>query len=350
MISNNTKSTGISSRSHERDFLFDNIRFVLIFMVVFSHMLSPAFKQNAFGEISYEFIHLVIMPGFLFITGYFGKNIEKSRQTAVRTFLLPYLVLQLLSFIIAIFRDDKRWFEFSPFSPRWGLWFLLVMFVYRIMAQDLMQIRFILPLSFVISIASGFFDSIGLKFALARIFGFLPFFILGLYCTPEHIEKIRKLPKILPILALVCSLGFTVFIYLNREYDYSEWLNFSYGMLYLREGYHTYDLTFTQGAIGRIAILFFCLCILFSAIALMPRKKSYLSTIGQNTLPVYALHLFILPYIKDLKLFGSTGWDYLLFSALLTTAIVFLLSSRPVVIAYNWLQSKIQQLVFKPAA
>ena len=50
-----------------RNYRMDNIRCILIFLVVFGHMLTWIPKADT----PYRIIYLFHMPAFLFLTGYF---------------------------------------------------------------------------------------------------------------------------------------------------------------------------------------------------------------------------------------------------------------------------------------
>lgn len=72
-----------------REYLYDNIRGILILLVVLGHALEYFRLDNKVGEFLYVFIYLFHMPVFIFISGYFSKNLKKGRSTAVETFLVP---------------------------------------------------------------------------------------------------------------------------------------------------------------------------------------------------------------------------------------------------------------------
>ncbi len=344
MQKNNTVPNGLAAR----DALFDNIRFILIFLVVLGHTLSPIGKQPDAIQLIYKFIYLFHMPAFMLLSGYFSKNVEKCRDTAVQKYLLPYLIFNLLSSVIYLYQGGKAWYVLDIFYPRWGIWFLLVLFVYRFVLKDLVRIRLMLPLSFVIGLLAGCFDKLDSDFAWGRIFGFLPFFILGYYLTAEHIEKIRKLPKYIPVLTGLLSVGFILFTHFNQKYDWTSFLNFSHQMYFLRDSYRECGLGTFDGLICRAAIYLFALLITFTLIALTPRKKTYLATVGKNTMTVYILHLFILNEIKDLSIWPKPGYLVLLCGFAVAAAFVFLFSAPPVAKAYSFCIEKLEKLIFRP--
>ena len=63
---NNTKK--------ERDYLFDNYKVILIFLVVVGHFIQPAYGNNALINALKWMIVSFHMPAFIFISGYFFFN------------------------------------------------------------------------------------------------------------------------------------------------------------------------------------------------------------------------------------------------------------------------------------
>ena len=54
--------------TNERNYRIDNIRFILIFLVVFGHLLGIMTGSKA--DLLYRFIYSFHMPVFIFITGH----------------------------------------------------------------------------------------------------------------------------------------------------------------------------------------------------------------------------------------------------------------------------------------
>ncbi len=325
-------------QTKQHDCLFDNIRFFLILLVAFGHLLSPISKQNAVTKDIYYFIYLFHMPAFCFISGYFSKNTEKCRETAVSKFLLPFLVLNLISSVLYLYEGGKSWYQLNLLFPRWGMWFLLAMFFWKFLLKDIVRLRYALPVCFAIGLLSGCFPAFGSFLALGRTLAFLPLFIAGYYTTPALIEKLRRIPKWVGALTLLLCAAFAV--------TASRLELFSHQTMFLRDDYHTLDQGFAEGILWRCALYFFGLLMTFALINLFSRKYSYLSVVGSNTLPIYALHLFIVPRIKGLKLFGGKGYLYLFAAFAIAAALVFLLSSKPVVFLYNKVMDGIGELIF----
>lgn len=65
------------------------------------------------------------------------------------------------------------------------MWFLLVLFIYRMIFPFLIKIKYILAISIIAALVVGFIPFIGKEFGLSRMFCFLPFYLLGYYVKNE---------------------------------------------------------------------------------------------------------------------------------------------------------------------
>lgn len=121
--------------------------------------ISGSFDVSSFGGFFYIIAFSFIMQGFLFVSGYFSKNVDKCRLGAAKNFLLPYILLMPVMFVVrlGVFGDAK----FDLLSPSHALWFLLVLFVYRFMIKDLEKVPGILILSAGLLLASWMFQLSG---------------------------------------------------------------------------------------------------------------------------------------------------------------------------------------------
>ena len=77
----------------ERDTFLDNLKGVLILLVVFAHYLILYVEQNV-ASLAVQtlcfFIYSFHMPLFVFVSGFFSKDVGKARETAFTRLLLPY--------------------------------------------------------------------------------------------------------------------------------------------------------------------------------------------------------------------------------------------------------------------
>ncbi len=311
----------MTEKIKERDYLFDNIKAILIFSVVIAHYfrMSDSFALATFGGTIYVISFSYIMQGFLFVSGYFSKNLDKCRTTAFQTFLFPYLIFMPIMFGIRYFIFGNARLDFT--LPTMALWYLLTLFYYRFLLKDLVRIKKILPISIIISLMAGFVPFLDSTLSLGRTFSFLPFFLLGYYFKGEWIDKLRAIPKgigVLVLAALICISVSIAFLHL-----------FPLSSLYMKASYGDTGLTWYQGIVVRAAILLISAAWIFVFLNLVPRKRTFLVSIGQNTMTIYVFHIIIRYIIKYYGfLFGTDIWSYLLLTAAAILSIwVF---SRPV--------------------
>lgn len=301
--------------NQKRDDYFDNIKALLIFLVVFGHILN-AFSENAVANYLYKVIFSFHMPAFIFISGYFARC--NPKKTIVK--ILPlYLVFQILQIVFRFFNESfmqKEWqpFHFQLFTPRWTLWYLLALIVFGVMLplfesdSRKVQCRNII-ISIVLAILIGFNDSTGNFMALSRIFSFLPFFLVGYY---GHKNKERAViwysewkTKAKFMTLLVAVLILAVF-WFQRSHIHSAWFlgTLSFGVSH----FHITTRIWTM------ALVFFW--IVFLLVWMPSMHVGILSRIGKNTLPVYLLHTFIILLLLDTKLKNATHGNILILLAL----------------------------------
>ena len=83
----------------ERDYFFDNLKAVLIFLVVLGLFLLPIHGDNPLVVVK-RLIYIFHMPLFVFVSGYFAKKIYKNGQYNFKKIL--YLIKAYVLFVIAI--------------------------------------------------------------------------------------------------------------------------------------------------------------------------------------------------------------------------------------------------------
>lgn len=312
----------------ERDFLFDNIKGVLIFCVVYAHFLhATTFELATWGGAIYSTFFCFIMQVFLFVSGYFSKKVDKCRATSVEVFLFPYVVLTVIMYFMRVLIFGGEHASLHFIKPSMALWYLLVLFFYRYFIKDLAKIPYLLPISIVISLLSGLVPFLNENLSLGRVFGFLPFFVGGYLCTPAHLEKMRQIPKgiSVPLLLILPAFGGVI------AYTGIGWHSILFKRSYASEGLGAMQGLFERGGLMLIALAWI---IIF--VSLLPRTKTFFSSIGQGTMTVFILHIIIRYEIKATKIFGQQD-VYSYFCLLLCTAATIWFFSRPWVIdVYNW--------------
>lgn len=100
----------------KRNYLVDNSKIICIFFTVFGHCLELFAPYN---KMLLLIIYSFHMPVFIFFSGYYAKyNFRKI----VRDFLIPYIAMEIITFIVCSFVEPT---EFHIIHGYTSLWYLI---------------------------------------------------------------------------------------------------------------------------------------------------------------------------------------------------------------------------------
>lgn len=314
----------------ERDYFFDNLKAVLIFLVVLGHFLLPIRGEN-FLVVLKRLIYVFHMPLFVFVSGYFAKTIYRDGQYNFKKIL--YLIKAYIVFVVVIqavyalsgFRDFS---EINFFSQSGAPWYLFAMIVWYLSVPMIRNGRPVpvLAVSVFLALAAGYFKGIGDFLCLSRILVFGPFFYLGYYMDQQTLQQaltpgFRRV--VLPAAVIICAV---ILAFGNRFSD-------ELGMVYENISYYELD-TVWSGAFVRLALMFAAFVISWAIMFLIPRGQTKISAIGQHTMPIYMLHRIL----RDVLMFagiydylGDWGWFALFVLTCLSIWVVHVLSKPKLV-------------------
>ena len=225
-----------------------------------------------------------MMQGFFFTSGFFSKNVDKCRAKAVETLALPYFVFMVLMYFARYIIFGTAHLNFL--HPTHAMWFLIAMFFYRFGIKTFSKIPFVLPLSVILYVTAGMIPVLGATLALGRSCSFLVFFMLGYFCQWEHISKLRRIPK--PVMLIPAA----ALIYASHYYACQK--DYSVDLLLLKESYADQGVSITEEMIVRVIVLIASLLWLAVWINWLPNKRlPVITVIGQNTMTVFLLHIFV---------------------------------------------------------
>ena len=197
----------------ERDYFFDNIKAVLIFLVVLGHFLLPIHEEGNVLVLIKRLIYVFHMPLFVFVSGYFSKRIYKDGKYNFKKIL--YLIKAYILFVVAIqavyaisgFRSFRK---IDFFSQSGAPWYLFAMIAWYLMIPLIRKFKPlpVIIVNIVLALAAGFFKNVGDFLCLSRILVFGPFFFLGYYMEQQMLEKALRpaYKKIVTVAALsICA-------------------------------------------------------------------------------------------------------------------------------------------------
>ena len=208
----------------ERDLYWDSLKCVLIFFVVYGHIIEVDYPIGSFNRAMYNFIYTFHMPLFIFISGRFShiRDRQKYKKNILRLFE-TYVIFQVLLTIVSIAHGGEFNIDFLT-MPNWILWYLLALIYWRITIylvpkRWLQHQKYMIIASLAICLLGGFIP-VGPHFVVQRTLSSLPFFVLGYYSINYNITKyIDKIPVIATIIVLVLTFAFLYFM-LNRNLNF----------------------------------------------------------------------------------------------------------------------------------
>ncbi|MBM7647330.1 fucose 4-O-acetylase-like acetyltransferase [Bacillus ectoiniformans] len=309
----------------KRDYYFDNAKFILIFFVVFGHLIRSYIGDNPTIFALYATIYLFHMPGFILVSGFFAKSFYKKGyiKKISQKILLPFFIFQLVYSIFYFFLYEEKAFEFNLLIPHWSLWFLLSLFFWNVLllvSVKWLKLKPVIAISaaFIIGIFIGVIEHNLSVLSFARTFVFFPFFLVGYYLKKEHFTYLSG--KTIRTVLVVVSLMIYYFAYTHSDID-QKWLLGSSSFADLGAS----DL---EGILMRVAIYVLSFTMIAAFFAYVPRKKFFFTDWGKNTLYVYLLHGFIIKTFRNSEVVNTAESVVLL---LTVSLLLTMLLSSPVV-------------------
>lgn len=318
----------------ERDYFFDNVKAVLMFLVVLGHLLLPIHGESILVVVK-RLIYVFHMPLFVFVSGYFAKTFYKNGHYNYQKVL--YLLKAYIIFVVAIqlvyaASGYQRFSEIHFFSQSGAPWYLFAMIVWYLTIPLVRRCHMVLTLtvSVVFALAAGFFRNIGDFLCLSRILVFGPFFYLGYYMERATMRKLltaRYGRVVLPAAGLAAG-GILLF---------GQNLEDPLSMVY--ENFSYYELENAgSGLMVRLILLTAAVILSWGLLFLVPKRKTRISAIGENTMPIYMLHRIL----RDLLMFAGLynyvedgGLEVLALFSILSVMMIAVLSQPGIVRAWN---------------
>lgn len=321
----------------KNNYFIDNLKVILIFLVVFGHLIERYIDTNSSLLGIYMFIYTFHMPLFIFISGFLSKNIHKSRKIFFESLLIPYIVLNLIWYSLAYLYTGTT--IIPVLYPGWTLWFLLSLFFWRISLKYLVKIKYIVPISFVLGILVGFVPN-GSILSFSRTFVFLPYFLMGYFADMRKLKKISDKVNINIGGAII-----GVALFLCVAFYLSENNIINYKLLYGSYSFNELGINPWLGILYRCILYVSSILLSVFVCEITPKKKTFYSNIGKSTMYVYTFHIYIILFIfyliPEWNMNYMNNWVILLSPILIT----YILSRKFIEKGYNFLFSKIYKLI-----
>ncbi len=318
----------------QREYLFDNYKVLLIVLVVIGHFIEPCYDQNPFlYELKWGIVAFH-MPAFIFISGYFSKKIPSVKKL-VGGLVIPYFVYEVVYYLLYTYVLDKET-ELYFTRPKFTLWYLLALCVWRVAAPVAKKIPYHLLLSLAAGLAVGLFG-IGNFLSIPRIVFFFPFFLAGMEFDSAWLLRFRNRKGYLGALGVMA--GMAVFLFTDRYHR-----RLPVKIFYGRYSYEELELLPGEGMMIRIVCYGISFLLIYLFMLVLPTDKKSYSYLGERTMAVYIFHGLIYSCLKYrssvLGAVKSNAESILLI--LFCIAVVWVVSRKPFV----RLTDKIAHLVY----
>ncbi|MEG0307422.1 MAG: acyltransferase family protein [Clostridium sp.] len=285
-------NTYIERDDKGRIIFWDNLKFLLILLVVVGHAIDFYTESSLSMRKVYVFIYSFHMPLFIFISGYFSKSVinkERFKIEKVFSYLLLYFLLKLSFFILYRYGFGSANVKFNFFSEGGVPWYLFVMAMWLCVTYIIKNIKpvYVIVAAILLGILIGYDDSVSDFMCLSRVVVFYPYFILGYYFNEDNIIKILKCNKLKWVSLAITLITIVVIMKFGDDVYRFRWF-FSGRNSYVKLNEPIY------GGIYRMAIYVLSTLISLALIYIIPKGKLFVTKFGTRTLQVYFLHYILL--------------------------------------------------------
>lgn len=309
-----------------RKYNIDNIRAILIFLVVFGHLLETV--ELPLKSFIYSGIYVFHMPAFAFVSGMCHK--KTTGEKLLLKYLFPYLLFQVI-YVLFENKIMHNSFEMQFSMPFWILWYLVALICWNVFAEalrfkSLKRMGVVLALLTITSLLAGFDDTIGFYLSISRTIVFFPFYYAGFYYGQAENKiavgtETEMMKKYLSLFLVACSI---VVVFAKRNIIEIIWLQSTTSYSIGNYSVWIRGLIF----VGAIVWIFFLLE------WIKDKKYPVLTQVGQNTYLIFVLHGFC---VKGLSL---VKWNrYIRMPLLLCLGIAFV-----IVLGLNYLSIGIKKI------
>lgn len=320
-------------------YLIDNIKILLIFLVVFNHIIAfQLVKEDEVVRFIWYGITIFHMPAFIFVSGYLSKKPQDVLKN-VKNLLIPYILGYTLTWASQIWLGNRMDFELLRPSGT-VMWYVLALFAYRLTIEAFGRIRFIVPLSIVFALWAGTRAEFSTFLSASRIVVFFPFFAAGYLWKSEYTRAIRKFKGkiVIPLFA---------FILLFVATNYMIGNNIPVAIFRGNHSYLGSGMDDVEGMVVRGMMYLISFIIIFALLVLMPDKKHPFIFIGRNTMGIYFFHYPIMIVLNGLFLLSIPQMlnVWVLFGV--SWVLVLILGSKPVSFLYGGVLNLLTFILFK---
>lgn len=153
-------------KTKSRDNYWDTLKVMLIFLVVYGHIVTHYTNSNQLNTSIYNWIFLFHMPLFVFVSGRFSHIRDKNKyRKGILKIAETYIFFQFIRVFLRYLTGHGLNVIAALTSPSYTLWYLLCLIFWRLLAlfigEDNMKkhCKLILSLSILLCFLGGFIQT-----------------------------------------------------------------------------------------------------------------------------------------------------------------------------------------------
>lgn len=283
-----------------REYLWDNLKALLIFLVVIGHFADLYIESNVFKSI-FICIYAFHMPLFIFVSGLFHNNRNIGNK------IVAYIVIgYLYEFFIFMTKNlcggEGKISILEESAIPWYM-FAMAMFIGLTYILRNVNPKLVLLATFLLGLMAGYDKNIGDYLILARLFVFYPFYYLGTivdrrkledFTSKKHIKFIGLFILVIWVILSFCDLDL---VYVLRKFFTGR---NPYAKIHAIEFGFEKGIFAETGAFMRVIHYLISIITSLACISLIPRVKlPVISKMGTRTLQIYFWHRIILHVFQE---------------------------------------------------
>lgn len=286
-----------TARTTVRQTWIDQARWAAILLVVAGHALGQMRSESDLAVVLSNFFYMFHIPVLVLLAGWGARRIEATGGGLAKIWwqlLAPFMVFQVVAYGVnyAVKGTEPNW-AFT--TQTFGLWFLVALAGWRLVAPWFRGLRFGLPIAVGLALAAGLSDRIGGTFSLSRILVFLPLFLVGPMVV-DRVSEWRTKPVMRIAAGAVLAAAAATCLILRREFWRTPFLG--------SRSYEALDVGWLEGMLWRALVLVVGLVVASAFMVALPGRPgapsavgSWVATAGQHTMYPYLLHLPLLTVV-----------------------------------------------------
>ena len=294
-----------------RDHKLDNLKFIMLFLVVLGHVLEMGNIQSGVFGILYTSIYMFHMPVMVIVSGYFSRKIADKGEQGILT---RYIKLALPSLILQFIFGVLSYMFTGAVQAYWILWYTVALVIWDYLIEYT-KFRYWPVLMLVMVFLFGNMGMIINTF-FGRIVYFMPFYLVGYYMDLSALDRLKPAFRKKIIIGATMLAAAGIYVFSQSGLDYR--------LFYFSRGYSDLGLNMASGTFYRLLAYVISMSLSFIFL-LITSRRSFAYVKSTNTMTTYLLHGLI---IKTIGWITNTNLNSLIIGLMLTVAIVAVTSHK----------------------